>query len=283
MTKFSPVSWSGEFATWLRKPLAFLHKDFLSNASYKFAFIGQFFNIAVISLTFFFLAQLFDLSDSPQLERYGGDYFSFVLIGVAVGSYLDVAMRSFSRSIRDAQMLGTLEALLVTQTEIPTLILSASAYSFLVTSLRVLVFFLFGVVALGLQVEAANYPGALLVLALTIVSFSSIGIISASFIMVFKRGDPFSWFFTNASWLLGGVYFPISVLPDWLQKASHLLPITYSLEGMRLALLQGRTSWDLMPTVLPLTIFGLVMVPISLWIFQRAVIRAKADGTLTQY
>jgi ABC-2 type transport system permease protein len=268
---------------WLRKLLAFLHKDFLSNASYKFAFIMQFFNIVFISFSFFFLARLFELSDSPHLERYGGDYFSFVLIGVAVGSYLEVAMRSFSQSIRDAQILGTLEALLVTQTEIPTLILSASAYSFLVTSLRVLAFFLLGVVALGFQVEDANYFGALLVLILTVVSFSSIGIISASFTMVFKRGDPISWFFTNASWLLGGVYFPISVLPDWLQRASHLLPITYSLEGMRLALLQGHTSWELMSTVLPLTIFGLVMIPISLWIFQHAVIRAKTDGTLTQY
>ncbi|MDH3284664.1 MAG: ABC transporter permease [Acidobacteriota bacterium] len=279
----SPASWSGELATRLRKPLAFLHKDFLSNASYKLAFIGQFFNIVFISLSYFFLARLFELSDSPHLERYGGDYFSFVLIGVACGSYLEIALRSFSQSIRDAQMLGTLEALLVTQTEIPTLILSASAYSFIVTSLRMFVFFLLGVLALGFQVEGANYFGALLMLGLTIVSFSSIGIISASFIMVFKRGDPFSWFFTNSSWLLGGVYFPISVLPDWLERVSYLLPITYSLEGMRLALLKGYSLGDLLPTALPLVVFALVMVPASLWIFQRAVVRAKADGTLTQY
>lgn len=268
---------------WLRKPLAFLRKDFLSATSYKLAFLGQLFNIVFISLSYFFLAKLLSLSDSPLLAPYGGDYFSFVLIGVACGSYLEIALRGFSTSIRDAQMLGTLEALLVTQTSIPTLIFSSSLYSFVVTSVRVLMFLALGAFALGLQTEHANVLGGLAVLALTVASFSSLGILSASFIMIFKRGDPFSWFFTNSSWLLGGVYYPISILPDWLQTASQFLPITYSLEALRMTLLRGKPLGDLASTLLPLVIFTVTLLPASLWIFGRAVKRAKADGTLTQY
>lgn len=267
----------------LRKPFAFIHKDFINAANYKFAFIAQWFGIFFAALTFFFLSKLFGSAVLPYLEPYGGDYFSFVLIGIAFASYLQVSLQSFSRCIREAQVLGTLEALLVTQTEIATIIFSSSLYSFLITSVRVIVYLLLGALFFGLKIGAANFIGALVVLILTIVSFSSLGIVSASFIMVLKKGEPVTWLFSNLSWLLGGVFYPITVLPDWLQKVSYLLPITYSLEGMRLALLKGYTLTELIPSIMPLLIFAIIMLPISLWMFKFAVKRAKMDGSLVQY
>ncbi len=267
----------------LSKPWAFLLKDFIDETSYKFSFIIQFFGIFFTALVFFFLSKLFGNAISPFLKPYGGDYFSFVLIGIAFANYLQISLRSFSSCIRDAQILGTLEALLVTQTSIPTIIFSSSLYSFVLASFRVIVFLLIGVLALGLNIGDANFMGAILILLLTIFSFSSLGIISASFIMVLKRGDPLSWIFTSMSWLLGGVYYPITVLPDWVQKFSYLLPITYSLEGMRLALLQGYTLRELFPSIIPLLIFTIIMLPISIWVFKYAVKKAKVDGSLIKY
>jgi ABC-type polysaccharide/polyol phosphate export permease len=52
---------------------------------------------------------------------------------------------------------------------------------------------------------------------LTICAITSIGFVSAAFILVFKKGDPLNWGFSVLSWLLGGVYYPITVLPEWLQ------------------------------------------------------------------
>jgi ABC-2 type transport system permease protein len=101
--------------------------------------------------------------------------------------------------------------------------------------------------------------------------------------MVLKRGDPLNWVFTNLSWVLGGVFYPVTVLPDWVQKISYLLPITYSLEGMRGALLKGYTIRGLLPDIIPLLIFTVIMLPSSVWIFQYAVKRAKVDGSLMQY
>ena len=118
---------------------------------------------------------------------------------------------------------------------------------------------------------------------MTIISFSSFGIISASFVMVLKRGDPISSIFTSVSGILGGLYYPVSILPGWLQKMSYLLPVTYSLEGMRLALLQGYSLRELMPNIVALLLFSIIMLPLSIFIFGYAVKRAKIDGTLTQY
>ncbi|HHT9138938.1 MAG TPA: ABC transporter permease [Candidatus Wunengus sp. YC60] len=167
-----------------------------------------------------------------------------------------MATEGLSKSIREGQMLGTLEAMLVTQT---------------------------GIFAYGVDIGNANVTGAVIILLLTIISFNSLGIISASFVMVLKKGDPISWMLTNVSGILGGVYYPVSVLPWWLQKLSYLLPVTYSMEGMRLSLLNGYSLKLLLPHIIGLTLFSLIMTPLSIAVFGYAVRKAKQDGTLTQY
>ena len=109
------------------------------------------------------------------------------------------------------------------------------------------------------------------------------GILAASFIMVLKRGDPITWAFGALSSLLGGVYYPITVMPEWMQWFSKLLPITYALEAMRLALLQGASFSTLMPDILMLGIFSVLLLPVSLFAFRYAVQQAKVDGSLTHY
>jgi len=267
----------------LKKPLAFLWKDFISEASYKLAFLSQFFGIFITALAWFFLSNLFGKSVSGHLQAYEGNYFAFVIIGIAFSNYLQVALRSFSSNIRMSQTLGTLEAMLVTQTAIPTIIFSSSIYNFLITSFRVVVYLILGALFFGLNMGNANYGAAVIVLLITIVCFSSMGIISASFIMVFKKGNPVNWIFINLSWVLGGVYYPITILPDWLEKLAYLLPITYALEAMRLALLNGQSLGSLMPQIIPLFIFTAVMLPLSLSLFTFAVNRAKIEGSLVQY
>jgi ABC-2 type transport system permease protein len=267
----------------LKKPWAFVRRDFGDAASYKLSFLMQFAGIFLSILTFFFLSRLFGGVAIPYLKPYGGDYFSFVLIGIAFAGYIGVAQHSITGTISTAQEMGTLEALMVTQTGIPTILFSSSLSSFIWTTLRVIVYLILGVVVFGLDMGGANIPAAVLILLLSITSLGGFGIISASFIMAFKKGDPLGWVFSSLSGFLGGVIYPIEVFPGWLQKCSYLLPITHSLKGMRLALLQGYSTMDLLPYILALAAFTAVMLPFSLFIFQKAVKKAKMDGSLTQY
>jgi ABC-2 type transport system permease protein len=267
----------------LQKIFAFIKRDFNKAISYRLSFILQFFGIFLTIFTFYFLSRLFGSATIPYLKSYGGDYFSFVLIGIAFSGYLQVSLRSLSTTIRDAQMTGTLESLLVTQTGIPTIILASSAYSFGFTSFRVIAYLFIGVFFFGVTMSWANIPAAVMILLLTISSFGCIGIISASFVMIFKQGDPISWVLTMGSILLGGIYYPITVLPGWLQKVSFFLPITHSLEGMRLTLLQGYSFDRIVNHVIFLVIFTAVMLPMSIFFFSYAIKRAKKEGSLIQY
>lgn len=262
---------------------AFLKRDLISEASYRFSFIlqivGIFFNVAV----FYFIAQLLGQSAAPYLAPYGGDYFSFVLIGIAFAGYFNVGLSSFSNRLRQSQTTGTLEAMLATPTSLSAIILSSSLWDYLLTTIRVLVYLVIGGLFMGVNLGKGNYAAAFLVLLLTVTSFSSLGIIAASFIMVLKRGDPITWLFNVVSGLLGGVYFPVAIMPDWMQAFSKLLPITYALEAMRLALLQGAPLQELIPEILALAAFSVILLPLSLFAFRYAVRLAKVDGSLTHY
>jgi ABC-2 type transport system permease protein len=268
----------------VRKPFIFVWRDFIEDTSYKFSFAMQIFGIVSSTLVYFFMSRLIGDFGVTYLRPYGGNYFSFVLIGVAFFSYLGVSVKGISSSIREGQKLGTLEALLVTQTNISTIIVSSSLYSFLWASLKVALYMFLGVVVFGIDMGHANLAGAVLILLLTITSFTSVGIISASFVMILKKGDPAGWLFTGLSALLGGLYYPITVLPEWLRHVSYLLPVTYALEGMRLALLKGTSVRGLLfPNIIALTVFSGIMMPLSVYIFGHAVRRAKKEGSLTHY
>lgn len=266
-----------------RKPLAFIRRDFIEEASYKLAFLMRLGSIFLSSLTFFFLSKLIGKGSLPYLKPYGGDYFSFVLIGIALSGYLQMALSGFSRSMREAQLKGTLEAVLLTRTSISAIILCSSLYAFMWTSLTVVVYLLVGVAVFGMKMTGANLPGALLMLILTIASFCGIGIISASFVMVFKKGDPLAFAISAASFLLGGVYYPVAVLPSGLQKISYFLPIRHSLDGMRLCLLKQASFEMIAPNLIALVSFSAVLLPLGLLCFQYAVKRAKIAGSLTHY
>ena len=273
----------GNVRSGLAKVWAFVCRDFKLQTSYRLAFFFQVFGILFSVAGFYFVALLFGDAAVPHLQLYGGDYFAFVLVGIAFMRYQSVAMGTFSATIRTGQMMGTLEAMLVTPTRLFTILLSSSLWSFAFTSIQVLFYLLLGVVVFGVDLGHANVAAAAVVQILTILVFSGIGILSASFTMVFKQGDPINFLFGSVSTLLGGVLYPITVLPAWLQPVSYLLPLTYSLSAMRRAILLGDPLGALMPDLLPLVLFAVVLLPMSFVAFGYAVRRAKIEGSLTQY
>jgi ABC-2 type transport system permease protein len=266
-----------------RSVWAFLVRDYYVETSYRLSFLFTIGGVVVRALVFFFLSEFIETATGGLLGEYGGDYFSFVIIGIALGGYFSTGLSSFANALRQSQTTGTLEAMILTPTPVSWLIIGSAAWSYVYTTFRVLVYLVVGALFLGLDLSRANYAAALVVLLLSIVSFASLGILAASLIMVIKRGNPITAVFGNVSNLIGGVFYPVAILPTWLQAIAHLLPITYALRAMRGALLAGATWDQLGPDLLALALFCLVLLPLSLWVFRYAVDRARAEGTLAHY
>ncbi|MCB0178234.1 MAG: ABC transporter permease, partial [Anaerolineae bacterium] len=99
----------------------------------------------------------------------------------------------------------------------------------------------------------------------------------------FKRGDPVTTIFSLAGRLLSGEMYPVTVLPIWLQFVAAFLPMKYSLDALRLALLQDYSISQLSFELSMLLLFGFILVPSSVIFFNWAINRAKRDGSLSQY
>jgi ABC-2 type transport system permease protein len=180
-------------------------------------------------------------------------------------------------------MMGTLEIMLLSPTRLSAILLSSSLWAYILTTLRVVIYLLFGAFIFGASLGQANIPAAILVMLLSIASFSGIGIMSAAVVLLIKKGDPVAWLLGGASSLLAGVYYPISVLPDWLAPVSRVLPLTYALDAMRLAMLQGYSIYELRFDILVLSGFTIVLTPLAFLVFKKALKRAKIEGSLIQY
>ena len=261
---------------------AFLRRDLREALTYKFSFVSSVLGILLSSATFYFVAQLVPRG-APSLGPFGGDYFAFAVVGVAFAGLLGMFQEGLSAVVRGAQVSGTLEALLVTPVPLPAVLFGSSLYSLLFQIVRTALHLGVAMAFFGLTLGRVNVAGVLAVGALTILCFLSVGVLSASFILVYKTGNPFSWVLGTVSGLLGGVVFPVSLLPPWIRWVSSLLPVTYALDGMRRSLLASASFAEVLPDVAALAIFNAVLLPLSLVAFRLAVRKAKKDGTLSHF
>jgi ABC-2 type transport system permease protein len=274
---------SPQFVLTLRKLALLFRRDFAVARSYRAAFVIEIFQALFGSAGFYFLSRFVE---SPTLERSlppGTNYFSFALVGIAFFDYLSVALSTFDGSLQEARQNGTLENLLVTQTSLPVILAGSSLYPFALMSLRTTIYIGWGAALFGFPLQGANWLGALLVLGASVLAFSGLGILSASYLLIFKRGNPVNWAILGLSSVVGGMMYPISVLPVWLQRMARLLPVTYSLEGMRAAILGHASTRELLPSIAGLVLFATLLLPISFAIFSWALRRTKITGTLTHF
>jgi ABC-2 type transport system permease protein len=237
----------------------------------------------MILIFFYFLDEVVGENESRHLKRFGGNYFAFVVIGVAFARYFQLTLRMFSESIRTAQLSGCLEAMLSSQTDSLTIVLMSSFYGLISGAVQLVLILVIGGVAMGVDFNQMNLSATLVVFALSILSFIAFGVLSAATILWLKRGDPLAWILGGMGTLLGGAYFPIDVLPTWLQKVSFLIPITYSLDALRMTMLKGYSVDMVLRPIFTLGLMAAVLLPLSLLVFAAMVKKGRTEGTLTQY
>jgi ABC-2 type transport system permease protein len=258
----------------------FFWRDLSIARTYRTVFVLEAVEALFGVAMFFYIARFVD---SPQLSSslpQGGSYFAFSLIGFVFLDYLNAAMDTFDQSLAEARDSGTLEHLLVTQTSLPVILAGSAIYPFVSTTFRIAVYLAWGALLFGFPLHDANWAAVAAVLLATLLAFSGLGILSASYVLLFKRGNPAKWFLLGVSSVAGGMLFPVSVLPDWLQLVAKLNPVTYALEAMRAALLGGAGLHAVLQPFLVLILLAAGLLPLSMAVFAWALRRTKTTGTM---
>jgi ABC-2 type transport system permease protein len=250
--------------------LAFFKRDLLTDVSYRLSFLLHALNILLGVAAYYFLARFVDRSALG-----GADPFVFLLAGLTVNAYMSTWMVCFTDAVRTGQATGTLKAIVATPLSRAEFVLFSALYPSARAAVDALVY-LAGGVALGASLANTNVAAVGLILLLSSVSFAAIGIASAAIALVFQRGDPLLWLATSLSWTLGGVLFPIALLPAPLETAARLLPITHAVGGVRLAVAGGSIT----EAAGSLAVFAILGLPLSLVAFGAGLHRARVAGSL---
>lgn len=267
----------------LRQALAAARKEARLALSYRLAFVTG--SAGIVSAVFMFalLARFAGRGVPGLLDAYGGDFFAFILVGIAFQSYLGLSLDGMAGSFRAEQVMGTLEAAAATPAPLFSLALGSMLWQFVNATWKVAVYLSAGVLLFGLDLSGANPAGALLVLVLSVAAFAATGAVAGGFMLVYRQGNPVRWLYGSMSMLLGGVYYPVAVLPDWLKPVSAVLPLTSSLEGMRRALLSGAGPADLARPLAVLAAYCVLGIPSGIICYRWALRRARRDGLLGGY
>jgi ABC-2 type transport system permease protein len=264
----------------VRKLWAFVVRDLQSAVSYRLSFILQIGGMTFSVLAMYFVTKMID----PKTEGLDGiPPFQWMLIGLSFQFYFSTALYSFSEKIRSEQMLGTLEAMLVSPTPTSIVIFSSAAWDFVWGGFRVAIYLTIAVLLFGVQLYTNSLVLLGLGVVLTLLSSAGLGILSASFILYFKRGNPINFLLSAMTTFFGTVFFPKEQLPQWVQWVSDYLPITWSLRIVRGALLQGRGFDELGPDLVQLAVLTVILLPAGLLASRFAIRHAKREGTLVQY
>ncbi len=267
----------------LRDLWILLWKDLKVARSYRFAFIVQTVSIVAPLILLVFLERALGDVSVPSISEYGGNYVSFMLLGVVITTFSGTSLSAFSNSLRTAQVTGTLEALLFTRSRLPVLIIGLSLYPFVRESLRMAVYIGGGFVVLGLAVSTVNILPAITVFLLFLLVMLSMGLMAAGFTLVFKQGDPVTLLLVAGSGFLSGVVYPVDVLPVWLQHIAQALPQTHAIEALRLTVLSNASFSDVSTQLIVLGGFAVLMFPLSVLAFSVAMDQARSEGSLAHF
>lgn len=267
--------------TALATAAAFLRKDFLEETSYRMRLLVQ---LLTGLLGLCVLVVFSEFISVKVADKFGTlNYLAFALVGLTFHNLHQTFLNEFSRKIRAAQTLGTLEALLSTRTSVFVLVACMPLYPILRTTATLCLYLLVGYWFLEVPIQWGNWPACGLVLVASMVVFGSLGLGFAALTVVFKRTEAVIQTFNMVTFLAAGVFIPVPELPAWLQTAAKLVPMTPALEGLRQTVLHDAGLSAVGPALLHILVFACILLPLSLVAFRWAVRRAMLDGSLTQY
>lgn len=262
---------------------AFLIKDFFDAVSYKLQFFSSLFSIFIGTFIFFTLSKVFSGNESSLLEKYNNDYFAFALIGLALTDFTFLIAKSIGQEIRNGQLNGTFEELIQSSRNTLVTLTAIVSYPSIYGIMRVVIFFLIGIAVFDLEIQIqSNALVIFLIILFGLICYIGVALISASYIILFKKGDPFNTLFFGVSAIFGGVIYPIEALPKWSEILSAVLPITHILESLRACMISGDMD-ILIYHCFMIFFLSIVSITCGYILCYFSIKKAKMTGSLSYY
>ena len=205
----------------------------------------------------------------------------YLTVGALVWSYLSSVFDSISETISYERWEGTIEYTMMAPVFRLTHLLGTSTFSVLYGLVRTILILLVIGLFFGVDLSRVNPGSAIAVIVLGSFSFMGLGIMAAILPLLYtERGAQMTHIISASLLLISGVYYPINVLPEWMQVIARVSPALYALDGMRASIIDGQGITSIWRSLVALALIGLVSIPVGVVLFLRAERYAKRTGRL---
>jgi ABC-2 type transport system permease protein len=203
-----------------------------------------------------------------------------LLIGAVVWAYLGILFMFLMETVAWERWEGTIEYTFMAPLSRAMHLAGQGAFAIIYGLIRAA--FLFVVCAFvffDLSMPNADYFAAFVVLIVSSISFIGIGMMMSVLPLISpEKGTQLGFVAQGTLLVVSGVYYPVEVLPEWMQAIATLSPATYALDGIREAIIEGQGLTAMWDELWPLLIIGAVSIPLGLWTFARGEQYAKKHG-----
>jgi ABC-2 type transport system permease protein len=258
--------------------LAVMRRDLYVYMSYRTRLVSQVLT-AVFSLTlFYYVARLVHLSDfkSPA------SYFGFVVVGLALVSVM-YSCFLIPELVRQELVAGTFDRLLLSPFGAVRSVIAMTLFPLMLSFVLAALTLGLACVIFGLQLHWSTVPLAIPVMALALLAFLPFGLLFAALTVLIKQGNVGTSWVIALMALTGGVYFPITVLPHWMQTVSKIQPFTPATDVLRHLLVNSPVATSFEPSLLKLAAFAGVLLPVSMLLLSGAIHTGQRRGTIIEY
>jgi ABC-2 type transport system permease protein len=226
------------------------------------------------TLTIVFISRGIGLSEAKENQ-----FAAALLVGGVIWAFLGIIFEIVTETVAWERWEGTIEYTFMAPVSRPVHLIGMGVYAVLYGLVRAAAVFVAVVAFIGIHIPNANYSASIALLAIASVSFIGVGMMTAVLPLISpEKGTQLGFVAQGLMLVVSGVYYPVSVLPEWMQWISKISPATYALRGCRASILYGTgLQWA---DVWPLLVIGAVSIPLGLAVFKSGERYAKKTGKL---
>jgi ABC-2 type transport system permease protein len=257
---------------------AIFKRDLLLFTSYRTRAISTLISTAVSLTLFYYVSRLVNSRavGSPD------DYFAFVVVGLIIFGVLTSTLSTPVATLRSELQAGTFERMVLSPfgpiRSIASLLLFPMALALTIGLLSLA----FAGIVFGLDLHWDTAVLALPVAVLGAMAFAPFGLVMTAAVVLFKQTNAGATLIITAMTLLAGLYFPVTLLPEWIQWASDVQPFTPAVDLLRNLLVGTPLQHSAAAELAKLAGFAAVTLPLSLLLLRGALRRSQRQGKIIE-
>jgi ABC-2 type transport system permease protein len=263
---------------WLDAMWGIIRRDAILFVSYRTQLVSEVLGPLFAIALFYYISQLLTV----KTVHSSGGYFGYVIVGLVIVEILTLSLGLMPVSVRQELVSGTIERFLVSAHGPVNGIIGTMLFPLFNAFMSGILTLVLATVIFGLPLAATSFL-AIPVAVIGVIAFMPFSVALVAIVLAFKQVAGASQFIVSGIAIIGGLYFPIAVLPEWIRWASEAQPFTPAADLMRHFLVGSPLAHPAAVELLKLVAFSVALLPLAFMLLRASLRRGQLTGTIAEY